>query len=511
MEKRLLLALALSLLVVLGWSGLMSKLHPNAQQEVRVEKAVPSPAFKPSLPETSAAVREASAEEDTTFENVAFGNEEIVFALPSASIKELVFKDYLGHKFLLRQGFLLKDTSLKFKVEKLGLEPTFTYKDPDKEIIKRFILNKSNHTIELEIITKNLSQNAIDIIYPLVLGMIELSADQAQSSFQEAILAQGEKIQRLNLKRNFSSQENLKFMALKERYFCLVVQPALPGGRTFINKITGKTVEVGLEYPVKVLPGQEQRLNFSIYLGPVKLETLNSINPEWAAIVNYGTFDSISKLLLKLLGFFQKMVHNWGVAIILLSLAIYLILFPLTLKQMHSMKRMQELQPKIEKIRQIYKDNPQKLNMEIMDLYKKEKANPFSGCLPMVLQIPIFFALYQSLMRSVELKGATFLWIKDLSEPDRLFMLEQALPLIGKEINILPLLMAIMMFLQQKFSAMPATGSQQEQQRIMMILFPIIFGFIFYHIPSGLVLYWFINTLLMSVYQIKIKFAKTSP
>ena len=170
------------------------------------------------------------------------------------------------------------------------------------------------------------------------------------------------------------------------------------------------------------------------------------------------------------------------------------------------MKRMQELQPKIELIRQTYKDNPQRLNKEIMELYKKEKANPFSGCLPMILQIPIFFALYQALIRSIELKGAKFLWIKDLSEPDRLIMLAKPLPLLGNDINILPVLMAILMFLQQKFSSVSAAGQSQEQQRLMMVLFPFLFGFIFYRMPSGLVLYWFINTLLMVISQSRIKF-----
>jgi YidC/Oxa1 family membrane protein insertase len=509
MERRLLLALALSLLVVLGWSGMVAKLHPIAKQDVTTEKSIPPPVLNMPLPVTNNAKGEIGVQ-DTAFENVAFGNQEIVFALPSAAIKEVVFKDYLKHQFILRQGFLLKDSSFKFKVEKLGLEPTFTYRDQDKEIIKRFNLDNSNNTISLEIIIKNLSHATIDINYPLVLGTIELSSDQLESRFQEVVLSQGKKILRLNLRRNFSSTENLKFMAITDRYFCLVVQPELTDFRGFINKINNKTAEAGLEYQGKIMPGEEQRLNFSIYIGPEKLSILESINPEWGAIINYGTFDYISKLLLKLLSFFQSKVNNWGVAIILLSLAIYLILFPLSLKQMHSMKRMQELQPKIEKIRQIYKDNPQKLNKEIMELYKKEKANPFSGCLPMLLQIPIFFALYQSLMRSVDLKGADFLWIKDLSEPDRLIMLGQSLPIIGKEINILPVLMAIMMFFQQKFSSMPTAGSSQEQQRLMMILFPILFGFIFYHMPSGLVLYWFINTLLMSIYQFKIKFSKTS-
>jgi YidC/Oxa1 family membrane protein insertase len=157
------------------------------------------------------------------------------------------------------------------------------------------------------------------------------------------------------------------------------------------------------------------------------------------------------------------------------------------------MKEMQALQPHIEEIRKTYKDNPQKLNKEIMGLYREHKVNPFGGCLPLILQMPIFFALYQALMRSVFLKGASFLWIKDLAEPDRLFMLPVSLPILGNEINILPIIMTIGMFIQQKFSMASAGSGSADQQRMMMIVMPLMFGLIFYHMPSGLVLCWFFS------------------
>jgi len=165
---------------------------------------------------------------------------------------------------------------------------------------------------------------------------------------------------------------------------------------------------------------------------------------------------------------------------------------------------MQALQPAIEELRSTYKDNPQKLNKEIMEFYRKHKVNPLGGCLPMVLQIPIFFALYQVLIRSIALKGANFLWIKDLSEPDRLFTLPVSLPIVGNEINILPILMAIGMFIQQKTSMKTTSSGSAEQQKLMLILFPLMFGFIFYHMPAGLVLYWFINSTLTLIYQMRI-------
>jgi YidC/Oxa1 family membrane protein insertase len=141
-----------------------------------------------------------------------------------------------------------------------------------------------------------------------------------------------------------------------------------------------------------------------------------------------------------------------------------------------------------------------------MELYKREKVNPFGGCLPMLLQIPVFFALYQALMRLSSLRGASFLWIKDLSQPDRLIVFSGNLPMIGNEINLLPLLMAGGMFLQQKFTTPMASGdsSAAEQQKMMGILMPVIFGVLFYKMPSGLVLYWFVNNLLMIAFQWKI-------
>lgn len=167
------------------------------------------------------------------------------------------------------------------------------------------------------------------------------------------------------------------------------------------------------------------------------------------------------------------------------------------------MKEMQKLQPYIEELRKQHKDNPQKLNKEIMELYREHKVNPLGGCLPLILQMPIFFALYQALMRSVALKGAKFLWIKDLSEPDKLFLLPFPQPF--DSLNILPILMMIGMFVQQKISA-PATASSStaEQQKLMLLIMPLMFGFIFYSMPAGLVLYWFINSTLMLLYQLRI-------
>ena len=162
---------------------------------------------------------------------------------------------------------------------------------------------------------------------------------------------------------------------------------------------------------------------------------------------------------------------------------------------------MQELQPLMEELRKKHKDNPQKLNKEVMEMYKEKGINPLGGCLPLFLQMPVFISLYQSLIRLIDLKGANFLWIKDLSEPDRLFTLGTSLPVIGNEINILPMIMMATMLIQQKISSVKTQSESSQQQAMMGWFMAIFFGFIFYHMPSGLVLYWVTNSVLMLVFQ----------
>ena len=165
------------------------------------------------------------------------------------------------------------------------------------------------------------------------------------------------------------------------------------------------------------------------------------------------------------------------------------------------MREMQKMQPHIEALKKQYQNDPQRLNKEIMELYRVHKINPFGGCLPLFLQIPVFFALYQALLRSLALKGSSFLWIKDLSEPDRLAVFSANIPFIGNELNVLPILMAITMFFQQKLSSKTTPSGDPQQQKFMLIFFPILFGVMFYHFPSGLALYWSVYSLLSLGFQ----------
>ncbi|MDP3731471.1 MAG: membrane protein insertase YidC [Candidatus Omnitrophota bacterium] len=503
MEKRLFLAIALALLVLISWSAFVSKTYNIDNTAVTLQAPTPI-ALKPIQGELSqAALREPPSSSLFKFSQEKY---DIVFIESQAAIKEAIFKSYQNYAFPLKYGFLLEGTNMVFQKEKVTADSVhFVARDKDKEIKKHFLFSNTSYNIELEINVQNLSSAPLNINLPLVLGVVNLNGDQTEARLRDATLAGKDKVMHFNLRKD-ATLEEVKFLGFRDRYFCAIIEPDSDTYTGFVKKISVQEYEIGLGANKFVLaPNQQTQSKFNIYLGPQELRQITNIKPEWTAVMYYGKFNNfIAHLLLQLLDFIFGLVHNWGTTIVILSILIYAILYPLTLKQMRSMKQMQALQPRIEELRKSYKDNPKKLNTEIMKLYREYKVNPFSGCLPLILQMPIFFALYQVLMRSVALKGAKFLWIKDLSLPDRLFILPTSIPFLGNEINLLPILMTIGMFIQQKFSMGATSTGSAEQQKFMMILFPLMFGFIFYHMLSGLVLYWFINSALMLLYQVRI-------
>ncbi|MDD4980447.1 MAG: membrane protein insertase YidC [Candidatus Omnitrophica bacterium] len=499
MDRRLILAIALSLLVLLSWSALVSKTYNIDNKGVTQNISAPG-AVKPVVVEALALPKPDPI--TPTLLKFSQAKYDLIFNESQAAIQEVVFKSYQDYAFPIKYGLLSGDANLVFRKESITPQGVnFIYRDNAKQITKRFVA-VGDYEIRLEITAQNLSGQPLFVGLPLTLGVLNFAAGPAQSRLQDLTIAAGDKIVHSNLRKeiNFSA---VKFMGLRDNYFCMIVEPDPDNYTGFVKKLNAQESLVGLASGELALnPGQQARRTFRIYLGPQELRQITAAKSEWAAVMYYGTFDFIARLLLKLLDLLYSLVHNWGVTIIILSFLIYLLLYPLSIKQMRSMKQMQALQPAIEELKKLHKNNPQKLNTEIMALYREYKVNPLSGCLPMVLQIPIFFALYQVLIRSVALKGANFLWIKDLSSPDRLFVLPTSIPILGNEINILPILMAIGMFFQQKMSMSAVSGGSADQQKLMMIIFPLMFGFIFYRMPSGLVLYWFINSTLMLLQQV---------
>jgi len=515
MEKRLFLAVVLSLAVLVGWGTLVSKTQkPVSQQvtvnvvptEVGVSKTLTGNAPAQVTAETPSSVQSAPS----TLLNFSQEKFDVDFIEESAAIKDINFKAFQNYKYNLKSAFALAGKEAFTKDRFTANTAAFIHKDRELLITKKYIFSNSNYTIDLEVEILNNSGAPIKLNLPLVLGVLDFTPKSIDTTYLNVTVGTKEKVFQENGKKEISL-DNVKFLSVRDRYFCAIIERVDGNAGAYVRKLSPQESEVGLTLKdITAVPGLPLKLKFHIYLGPQQLQVINGVYREWGAVINYGIFDFFGQAILQTLEFIQRLVGNWGWAIILLSVLVFLVLFPLTLKQMRSMKEMQILQPKIEELRKKYKDNPQKLNQETMALYKEHKVNPLGGCLPMLLQMPILFALYQVLMRSVALRGAEFLWIKDLSMPDRMFILPQSIPVIGNEINILPILMTIGMFLQQKMSTVKqcSDSSTAQQQKIMMIIMPVMFLVFFYHLPAGLVLYWVVNSTLMMTYQFKVMRAK---
>ncbi len=270
---------------------------------------------------------------------------------------------------------------------------------------------------------------------------------------------------------------NAKIVAASDRYYTTSFYNLKGGLDVYISKNKKKD-------PLAFIKGK-QDYTINGYIGVKELKILDSINKEMGDIIEYGWFTFIAKPVFLLLSFLESIIGNWGWAIVATTLLIRIVLFPLTYKGMISMSKMKDLAPKIKELQKKYKGEPQKLNAKTMELYKKNGANPLGGCLPMLLQIPIFFALYRVLQNSAELQGAPWIfWIHDLSVKDPYF--------------ILPILMGVTMFWQQHIT--PNSITDPTQAKIMKYL-PVVFTFFFMTFPAGLTLYWFVNNLFSIIQQ----------
>jgi len=312
--------------------------------------------------------------------------------------------------------------------------------------------------------------------------------------------------------------ERLSWAALLGKYFTVI---GIPDATKYDVLFSQKPVE-GMDLPSRLffsrplIKSSKNEDVFQFYVGPKLARELSNYNdPEENAFNTSGlhleeVMDTGSILgwlewiLKKLLVLFHSIIPNWGVAIIMLTLAIKLILYPITHKSYESTSKMQALNPKITELREKYKDNPQKMNAEMASLYKTEGVNPLGGCLPLLLQMPIFIALYGLLNKHFDLRGATFIpgWINDLSSPETIFELPFTLPLLGWEaIHLLPILFAGTMFLSSKLMQTPTAGSNQSSMKMMMYGMPVFLFFVLYNAPSGLLVYWIMTNFLTMLQQ----------
>ncbi|MDH3981525.1 MAG: membrane protein insertase YidC [Kiritimatiellaceae bacterium] len=310
-------------------------------------------------------------------------------------------------------------------------------------------------------------------------------------------------------------EKKVDWVSTKNKFFAQILSPkeliatmAVISSRDMNEKaIMPKSIAAALAYkPTIVSAGDTFELNYTYFIGPKKYSILKEAGNKMEKVMEFETTGAFSfmnwlmeparRFLLWTLNKFHAVIPSYGISIILLTLLIRILFWPLTHKSTESMKRMQEIQPEIKALQEKYKKDPQRMQQETMKLYKEKKANPMGGCLPMFVQIPVFIALFTVLRNAIELRYAGFLWITDLSQPENLFA--GSIPVIGS-LNILPLLMSASMIWQQKLSSpgTAATPEQQQQQKMMMFMMPIMMLFFFYSMPSGLVLYWTTSNLLM--------------
>ncbi len=290
----------------------------------------------------------------------------------------------------------------------------------------------------------------------------------------------------------------VKWSGMRSRYFLTLMVPQGFAGTGIVHEGRAKHGNrIGMTVPVDPLqPGKGVTKSFKVYVGEKDKAKLIAVDPVLRDAADVNAFiEPIRDFLLWCLMKINILFGNFGWSLIIFSIITKIILMPLTLKSTESMKRMQELNPKIKEIQSKYKDKPEMMNKKVMELYKKEKVNPLSGCLPLLLQMPFFFALYSALINSIDLWQAPFIfWITDLSMPDTVATIA------GFNINILPVLMTATTYFQQKMTP----GADSSQQQMMMKIMPFLFLFIFWNMPSGLVLYWIMQNLLQILHQLYI-------
>lgn len=267
------------------------------------------------------------------------------------------------------------------------------------------------------------------------------------------------------------------------------------------KKDYGIQASIGMP-PVDLAPGASQTLQYELYLGPKDYHRLRDLGGQRAAVMFYGMFTPISQFLTNIMRWLHGWSGNWGVAIILLTLFVRTCIWPIHAKSQYTMKRMGLLAPKMKELQEKYKAEPQKQQAEVMKLYREYGVNPLGGCLPMLLQLPIFFGFYSVLENAAELRGQPFLWVSDLSLPDTIYtiLFPVSVPVMGYDfdINPLPLIMGVTMILQMKLTPQPASADK-TQQRIFMLM-PFFFLFICYNFAAALSLYWSTQNL-FSIFQ----------
>ncbi|MEW6416983.1 MAG: membrane protein insertase YidC [Nitrospirota bacterium] len=507
MEKRALLAIALAFIILLLYQYFFIKPQPQqVQKQAKVEKKeVPKEPEQVMPAEISIPKGIPSEEKEIRVETELYST---VFTTRGGTIKYYEIKPYKDKEG--RNVVLLKNPGLisplgigskdDFDLSGVNFSVTgkditlnkdnksgslvFEYADSGLSVKRVYTFHNDSYRIDIKDEVSGLSD------YWITIGTdfgIHNNKDTS-AHIGPVLLKETDRLEfnakKLNETRSY--KEGLKWIAQEDKYFFASLVPLTTMDEAKVWKMK--------DSPVIAFKGKPGINSFILYAGPKEYDRLKALNAGLEHIVDFGFFSVIAVPLFWVLKLFYKLIGNYGWAIILLTVIIRIPFIPLVNKSQKAMKRMQEIQPRMAEIREKYKKDPQRLQKEMMELYKKYKVNPLGGCLPMLLQIPIFFALYKILLIAIELRGTPFmLWIKDLSAPDTLFgHIPSWFPLIGGfAIGPLPILMGATMLIQQKMTP----TSMDPTQNKMMMLMPIVFTFLFLNFASGLVLYWLMNNI----------------
>ena len=552
-QKRLFIAIILSIVIIVGWNTLFVKHEevtslPAGTTEKAREATVEPQTVTPLVPTDkgrSETVANTVQKDNARTLSVETPLYNIAISESGAAVKSLTLKSYrerveadsplkqmvspelpTGLFTVNLEGksipgldtavFTAHTDTLQNRVNEGQKVITFSWTSPHGITVEKvFTFSAGTYLINMDIIVKNSSnmplKDALKITLPYRLS--KENSSMARFGAHGPLAFINNKLEEVDLddideKDTFPG--TVDWIGNSGRYFISALIPVTPveakmklirDGEEGINTSYIRSMD-------RIDPGKQATLPYQLYMGPKSLKILSSYNNTLKKSINFGWFDILAKPCLIGMNLIHDIIPNYGIAIILLTLLIKIIFWPLGSKSYKSMNDMKRLQPLMMELREKYKNDKQRMNQEVMGLYKTYKVNPMSGCLPMLVQMPIFFALYRMLYQAIELRHAPFMgWITDLSAPDRLFSFNISIPFMQPPygIPVLTIVMGATMFLQQKMS--PTTGDPTQAK--MMMLMPIFMTVIFVNFPAGLVLYWLVNNVLSigQQYYIQKKFA----
>ena len=544
-QKRLLLAVVLSVVVLVGYQTFFVKppVPNNLPQEVQNQNADQQQVQKKSQNVSEYKAESSVLPQKTELQNknyrtisVSTPLYDIAISEYGAAVRSFELKDFKATnkkdsplKQLVPEQlvsgtlfFDLKDKSipgLKDAIYKANIDTSETSVVKGEKTIE-FILGTSRGIVVKKIFTFKADSYMIDcdIVFqngsdmPLKDSLVistpgffdEETKKRSRFAFEGPVVFINEEYTAIDpddIEEKSTYDGEIGWSGYSERYFMTAVMPGKNNAGGEIDaaiKLSFKNDIITTDYIQKMDrldPGQQGGYSFIFYMGPKSLKILGSYDNSLKNAINLGFFNVIAKPLLITMNMIYSVIPNYGVAIILLTILIKLIFWPLGTKSYKSMNEMKKVQPLMMEIREKYKNDKQKMNQEIMGLYKTYKVNPASGCLPLLVQMPIFFALYRMLYQAIELRHAPFVgWITDLSAPDRLFHFNFSIPMMQEPYGIpmLTLLMGASVLLQHKMT--PTAGDPMQAK--MMMLMPIFMTVIFINFPAGLVLYMFVNNII---------------